>query len=151
MGCLTALITQNVREKSKFLNIIVAVIGLSMITVYLYAPIKQVSPWGISIFALLSSILIFYFAQNDQAQAESKISKLMVWIGQRSYGMYLFHLIVLDLIKVFYLPKQTLPAEKIMLLFIFFIVIFILSWAIEKYYSMPLNLKIRRIWIKAKK
>ena len=90
MGCLTALITQNVREKIKPLNIIVAVIGLSMIAVYLYAPIKQVSLWGISIFVLLSSILIFYFAQNDQAQAESKISKLMVWIGQRSYGMYLF-------------------------------------------------------------
>ena len=151
MGCLTALITQNVREKIKPLNIIVAVIGLSMIAVYLYAPIKQVSLWGISIFVLLSSILIFCFAQNDQAQAESKISKLMVWIGQRSYGMYLFHLIALGLIKVFYLPKQTLPAEKIMLFFIFFIVIFILSWAIEKYYSMPLNLKIRRTWIKAKK
>ena len=83
MGCLTALITQNVREKSKFLNIIVAVIGLLMIAVYLYAPIKEVSPWGISIFALLSSILIFCFAQNDLVEAESKISKLMVWIGQR--------------------------------------------------------------------
>ena len=112
MGCLTALITQNVRERIKPLNIIVAVIGLSMIAVYLYAPIKQVSLWGISIFVLLSSILIFCFAQNDQAQAESKISKLMVWIGQRSYGMYLFHLIALGLIKGFLFTKTDIACGK---------------------------------------
>lgn len=151
MGCLTALITQNFREKIQFLNVIVAVIGLSMLTVYLYAPIKEVSPWGISIFALLSAILIFCFAQDDQAQAESIMSKTMVWIGQRSYEMYLFHLLVLGLIKVFYLPKQTLPAEKLILLPIFLLATFGLSWAIEKYYSTPLNLKIRRKWIKVEK
>ena len=73
----------------------------------------------------------------------------MVWIGQRSYEMYLFHLIVLGLMEVVYFPKDTVAAEKLMLLPVYFIAVFILSWAIEKYYSTPLNLKIRQSWIRS--
>ena len=93
-------------------------------------------------------MLIFCFTQHPQAEASSLLSKIMVWIGQRSYEMYLFHLIVLGLMKVFYFPKETLPTEKLMLLPIYFIAVFMLSWAIEKYYSTPLNLKIRQTLIK---
>lgn len=74
----------------------------------------------------------------------------MVWIGQRSYEMYLFHLIILGLIKVLYFPKTTLPDQKIMLLLIFLVTTFALSWLIEKYYSTPLNHKIRQKWIRKK-
>ena len=91
---------------------------------------------------------MFCFAQNPQAQAQSFFAKIMVWIGQHSYEMYLFHLIILGLFKVFYFPKETLPAEKLMLLPIYFILVFILSWAIEKYYSKPLNRVIRQKFIR---
>ena len=144
IGCLTALIVQNVKINSSAVKIIVPVISILMVTLYFYAPIKQVSTWGISVFAILSAILIFCFAQNPQSEAPSITSKALVWIGQRSYEMYLFHLIILGLFKVIYFPKETLPAEKLMLLPIYFIAVFILSWAIERYYSVPLNLKIRR-------
>ena len=119
-----------------------------MIGLYLYAPIKEVSTWGISAFALFSAILIFCFAQNPQVHGQSFITKIMVWIGQRSYEMYLFHLIVLGLMKVFYFPKETLPIEKLILLPIYFIAVFILSWAIEKYYSTPLNRVVRKKFIR---
>lgn len=71
-------------------------------------------------------------------------------MGQRSCEMYLFHLIVLGVIKVFYLHKQTLPIEKIILLPVCFVAVFILSWLIEKYYSTPLNHKIRYLCLKQK-
>lgn len=151
IGCLTALMAQRFQLNRKMNQSVIVFISLLMIGLYLYAPIKEVSTWGISIFALLSAGLIFCFAQNPQAVAQSKMSKVMLWIGQRSYEMYLFHLIVLGLIKVFYFPKQTLPTEKLILLPIFFIGTFILSWAIEKYYSAPLNLKIRTILIKSER
>jgi peptidoglycan/LPS O-acetylase OafA/YrhL len=148
MGCLTALIAQQVGTKLDIPKIIVPVVCILMIMLYFYAPIKDVSTWGVSIFALLSAILIFCFAQHPQAESFSMLSKAMEWVGQRSYEMYLFHLIILGMFKVFYLPKETLPAEKLMLLPIYFMGVFILSWAIEKYYSAPLNLKIRRWLIK---
>ena len=151
IGCLTALMVQRFQLNRKMNQSVIVFISLLMIGLYLYAPIKEVSTWGISIFALLSAVLIFCFAQNPQAAAQSKMSKAMLWIGQRSYEMYLFHLIVLGLMKVFYFPKQTLPTEKLILLPLFFIATFILSWAIEKYYSAPLNLKIRTRLIKSER
>ncbi|OTG65639.1 acyltransferase [Acinetobacter sp. ANC 4470] len=151
IGCLTALIAQKFQLNGKINKSLILFIGLLMIGLYLYAAIKEVSTWGISIFALLSAVLIFCFAQNPQAEAQSKMSKVLVWIGQRSYEMYLFHLIVLGLLKVFYFPKETLPTEKLILFPVFFIATFILSWAIEKYYSAPLSLKIRTTLIKSER
>jgi len=55
----------------------------------------------------------------------------------------------LGLFKVFYFPKETLASEKLMLLPIYFIAVFVLSWAIEKYYSTPMNAKIRNWLIKS--
>ena len=51
--------------------------------------------------------------------------------------------------KEVYFPKETVAVEKLMLLPVYFIAVFILSWAIEKYYSTPLNLKIRQSWIRS--
>jgi len=148
MGCLTALMTQRMSQKIHVSRIVVPIIVVLMVTVYLYAPIKEVSTWGISLFALLSAMLIFCFAQNPHTESRSILSKGIAWIGQRSYEMYLFHLIILGLFKVFYFPKETLASEKLMLLPIYFIAVFVLSWAIEKYYSTPMNAKIRNWLIK---
>ena len=147
IGCLTALFAQNMHEKIHIPKLVISIVPALMITLYLYAPIKEVSTWGVSVFAVLSAILIFCFAKNPQAESSSIISKALVWIGQRSYEMYLFHLIILGLFKVFYLPKETLPVEKLMLLPIYFIGVFILSWVIEKYYSTPLNVIIRKRYL----
>ncbi|ENU57422.1 Acyltransferase 3 [Acinetobacter guillouiae MSP4-18] len=148
IGCLTALMTQRMSQKIQVSRIVVPIIVVLMVTVYLYAPIKEVSTWGISLFALLSAMLIFCFAQNPHTESRSILSKGVAWIGQRSYEMYLFHLIILGLFKVFYFPKETLAVEKLMLLPIYFIAVFVLSWAIEKYYSTPMNAKIRNWLIK---
>lgn len=143
IGCLTAMYTQHFKGAIYNQKMIVAVTALLMTALYFYAPIKEVSTWGISVFALLTALLIFCFSQEPKVKPASYTARSLVWIGQRSYEMYLFHLIVLGLMKVVYFPKDTLAAEKLMLLPVYFIAVFILSWAIEKYYSTPLNLKIQ--------
>ena len=130
-------------------KMIVAVTTLLMTALYFYAPIKEVSTWSISVFMLLTALLILCFTQDLKVKPISYTARSLVWIGQRSYEMYLFHLIVLGLMKVVYFPKETVAVEKLMLLPVYFIAVFILSWAIEKYYSTPLNLKIRQSWIRS--
>lgn len=146
IGCLTALLAQKISIRSIHIKPVIFSLVAVMIALYGYAPIKEVSTWSISAFALLSAALMFCCVQQ-QVQNLKVFSIVLVWVGQRSYEMYLFHLIVLGLIKVMYFPKTTLPDQKIMLLVIFLIVTFILSWLIEKYYSSPLNQKIRQKWI----
>ena len=149
IGCLTAIYAQHFKGTIYNQKMIVAVTVFLMTALYFYAPIKEVSTWGISVFALLAALLIFCFTQDPKVKPVSYTARSLVWIGQRSYEMYLFHLIVLGLMKVVYFPKDTLAAEKLMLLPVYFIAVFILSWAIEKYYSTPLNLKIRQSWIRS--
>lgn len=149
IGCLTAMYAQHFKAAIYNPKVIVAVTAFLMTALYFYAPIKEVSTWGISVFALLTALLIFCFTQESKVKPASSTARSFVWIGQRSYEMYLFHLIVLGLMKVVYFPKETLAAEKLMLLPVYFIAVFILSWAIEKYYSTPLNLKIRQSWIRS--
>ncbi|TCM61815.1 peptidoglycan/LPS O-acetylase OafA/YrhL [Acinetobacter calcoaceticus] len=143
IGCLTAILANKVKLTEALKKPLICVVVLLMTAIYLYAPIKAVSTWGISVFALLAAVLIFCFAQAVDPDAKTRVGKGMVWIGKRSYEMYLFHLVILGLFKVVYFPKQTLPAEKLMLLLVFFIATFFLSSLIEKYYSAPLNRKIR--------
>ena len=149
IGCLTAMYAQHFKGAIYNQKMIVAVTALLMTALYFYAPIKEVSTWGISVFALLTALLILCFTQDLKVKPISYTARSLVWIGQRSYEMYLFHLIVLGLMKVVYFPKETVAAEKLMLLPVYFIAVFILSWAIEKYYSTPLNLKIRQSWIRS--
>ncbi|QXW26617.1 acyltransferase [Acinetobacter johnsonii] len=148
IGCLTAIYAQHFKGTIYNQKMIVAVTVFLMTALYFYAPIKEVSTWGISVFALLAALLIFCFTQDPKVKPVSYAARSLVWIGQRSYEMYLFHLIILGLMRVVYFPKETLAAEKLMLLPVYFIAVFILSWAIEKYYSTPLNLKIRQSWLR---
>lgn len=149
IGCLTAMYAQHFKGAIYNQKMIVAVTAFLMTALYFYAPIKEVSTWGISVFVLLTALLIFCFSQEPKVKPASSTARSLVWIGQRSYEMYLFHLIVLGLMKVVYFPKDTLAAEKLMLLPVYFIAVFILSWVIEKYYSTRLNLKIRQSWIRS--
>lgn len=149
IGCLTAMYAQHFKSVIYNQKMIVAVTAFLMTALYFYAPIKEVSTWGISVFALLTALLILCFTQDLKVKPTSYTARSLVWIGQRSYEMYLFHLIILGLMKVVYFPKETLAAEKLMLLPVYFIAVFILSWVIEKYYSTPLNLKIRQSWIRS--
>ena len=149
IGCLTAMYAHYFKGAIYNQKMIVAVTEFLMTALYFYAPIKEVSSWGISVFALLTALLILCFTQDLKVKPISYTARSLVWIGQRSYEMYLFHLIVLGLMKGVYFPKETVAAEKLMLLPVYFIAVFILSWAIEKYYSTPLNLKIRQSWIRS--
>ncbi|MFA0804988.1 acyltransferase family protein, partial [Acinetobacter baumannii] len=114
------------------------------------APIKEVSTWGISLFALATGLLILCFQHPSETQPHNLFTKVMVWLGQRSYETYLFHLVVLGLMKVAFVPAQTDSSIKIMLLIGYLVLTFIISAAIEKYYSTPLNSYIRKVFIKDK-
>ncbi|MEB3767701.1 acyltransferase [Acinetobacter sp. MD2] len=148
IGCVTGLLwckSYVNRFKQQWVQYVIV---LCMLALYVYAPIKQVASWSMTVFAALTALLILSF--RDDATIKKKlrpIQKGWIWLGKRSYELYLFHLIVLGLIKVQYLPAQTTAITKLILLPIFLFGSCVLAAMIEKYYATPLNVKIRNWYL----
>lgn len=147
-GCLTAIVANHFRIPEKFSLIIKSLTILVMLLVYFYAPIKETSFWGISVFALCTSILILASLTSPKKYKSNLFLNFFKNTGKNSYEIYLFHLIVLGLIKVFYLPPMTHGNIKVLLLGVYLILSLLLGAVIAKYFSNPINGKIRNLFIK---
>lgn len=149
IGCLTALLWQNIDIRWLAKKWVQLCISVLLILLYCYAPIKEVSTWSMTVFACLTATLILSFKANALKEKVNQVQvfwkSTLAWLGKRSYELYLFHLIILGLIKVFFIPAQTSSGMKLILLIVFFIASCLLVTLIEKYYAAPLNRKIR-LW-----
>lgn len=134
IGVLTALCCKKIKIPQSVNVIAIAL----MLVLYFVAPIKEISTWSISIFAFCTAILIL--RQTNIVSDHS----VLVWFGKRSYELYLFHLIILGLIKSFFIPSETIFVMKLLLLGIYIIGTLALSYLIERYYSSTLNQHIRK-------
>lgn len=140
IGCMLGLLYNN-KKYVRYLYQLRYMTIIVLIFLYCYKPIHDVSTWSMTVFALLIAILIYSY----QDKYKNKIMfKLLIYMGQRSYEIYLFHLIFLGFIKLIFTPSATSYFEKILLCGVYLIISVILGNFIEKYYSNPLNQKIRK-------
>lgn len=147
-GCITAIISANFKipeNTSKYLKYIVIAI---MVIVYFYGPIKETCVWGITAFALCTSILIMTSLSIKKKYKDNVFLNFFKSTGRNSYEIYLFHLVVLGLMKVIYIPQVTSGNIKVLLLLIYLILALVIGSFIAKYFSNPLNSKIRNRLIK---
>ena len=140
IGCLTAFLWDTLRL-NKFCGYTAILV---MTALYFVAPIKDISTWSMSVFAVATAVLILSF---KTAMKTTWLSKFLIAIGQKSYELYLFHLIILGLIKVYFIPSQTDYLIKLMLLVVYLLGAYVLAYLIERYYSSALNGKIRKRFI----
>lgn len=118
-GCLSALLASRVKLPQHSVRWLGYLCMGLMCVLYLYAPIKQVSTWSMSVFAILAAILLWVYDQPRVLKKTNKLTQACVWLGQHSYELYLFHLIVLGLIKVMSLPAETPTIFKLPLLLLY--------------------------------
>ena len=85
IGCLTAMYAQHFKGAIYNQKMIVAATALLMTALYFYAPIKEVSTWGISVFALLTALLILCFTQDLKVNLSH--TRHGVWSGLDSVAM----------------------------------------------------------------
>ncbi|MCF9034935.1 acyltransferase family protein [Acinetobacter nectaris] len=144
IGCFLGLFFDRRKYSYLFYNLRYLII-LLMIFLYCYAPIKLVSTWSMTVFAVLTALLIYAY-QNKVS--EEKIFFPFIWLGHRSYEIYLFHLVILGLVKMNYIPSTTNDLTKWFICIIYLGLSMMLGSLIEKYYSRPMNKKIRSKFIK---
>lgn len=147
-GCITAIISAKFKiskNVSKYLKYFIIIL---MIIIYFYGPIKETSIWGISAFALCTSILIMTSLSINKKYKNTVFLNFFKNTGKNSYEIYLFHLVVLGLMKVIYIPQETSGNIKVLLLVIYLVFALLCGYFIAKYFSNPINSKIRNFLIK---
>lgn len=143
MGCLTAIIVQNLTIRSGA-STMLRWAGLAVgLTAYLAAPFNEAIQYGPSFIALGAAL--FLAGSSDAGERPRLLGlpdDLLRFFGRHSYELYLFHMIVIVLFAHYPLHKFgiSLPAAFL----IINATIWLVAWAIAKVYSAPCNEWIRK-------
>jgi len=128
-------------------NIVQGVAAIFMAWIYLRQPIDEAAIWGPTLMAMGAAL----FVLAEAAAPLSSNAPLLVkwepigWLGQRSYELYLFHVVVLAAMRNFIDGRDDIHARQKPLWFLLFLVLAIMVAAtIARFYSEPLNHRIRR-------
>ncbi|MBN3790198.1 acyltransferase [Burkholderia sp. Ac-20353] len=149
IGCCTALLAERIAWHGRSRTLLQCVATTAMTFVYLYRPIADGNVLGVTAMAIGTAVLLL--AADDRptepAFRRARVSAVFGWFGwfgRLSYELYLFHLIVLGLLRTIFPPSSVTGDVKLALLASYLLLSAGLSLAIARLYSEPLNRSIRQ-------
>lgn len=152
MGCCAAVLAKRFVLRGRRAGALQGVVVAGMAYLYLYRPIGETNVLGVTAMALGTAVLLLAtYDRNDtprEKRAWYPATAGIAWFGRRSYELYLFHLIVLGAIRTVRPPRVVMGDEKLLLLVLFFVLSALLSAGVARFYSEPLNRKLRN-WLNA--
>ncbi|WP_086641308.1 acyltransferase family protein [Acetobacter tropicalis] len=148
IGCMAAVLASKWQLQNQLARILQPVVIIGMASLYLYRSIGGTNIWGVSTMALGAAILLIASVPHAEGRIISRVRLLrgVEWTGRLSYELYLFHLIVLGLLRTF-LPASTVPTTgpiRVVLLAVFFIGSCGIASLIGHFFAEPLNRILRR-------
>lgn len=148
IGCMAAVVATHWRLDGLAARLLQPVVIAGMVALYLWKSIGATNIWGVSVMALGTAVLLIASAhhENGPLATRSRLLRGVEWTGRLSYELYLFHLIILGLLRTV-LPRGTLPDtgfERLALLPVFLIGSGLLASLISRSFSEPLNRALRQ-------
>lgn len=155
IGCIAAIVGKHFKFNRPTPKILPVIIMMLMVGFYLFAPIAKTNLFGVTLMALgTASLLVLsvntWYWYNPAMQKTNRLTLGIASIGRHSYEIYLFHLVILGLIKVAFIPRAVQGDLKVWLLVIFIVGTLLLSYAIAHFYSNPINYWMRERFLKTK-
>jgi peptidoglycan/LPS O-acetylase OafA/YrhL len=146
IGCCAALLMDRLRWSDRIARIARIVAASSIAIFYMQWPISQSNVFGVTTIALATAVLLM--------TAHLKILSLLqssTWLffpvrvsGKLSYEIYLFHLVVLGLLRTFF-PPSSIPGDpKVILLAGYLLFSIGTSALVARYYAVPISHTIRQ-------
>ena len=148
IGCLTAMITAQRKLSGITAKIIRIVASIGFVIIYLRG-IQSHEVWGFTLVALCTSIYLVSAIHDSGARfATGRLMVPVRWLGRHSYELYLFHIIILALLRNV-LDREKLPASAwLPWLVLFLITSALVAKLIAQFVSEPANRAIRSRWAK---
>lgn len=148
MGCCAAVFAKKIQFQGVFGRIIQYAAVLLIIIVYLYSGIMANIVIGVSLVAI-STALLLIVANNSEDNTKKSMSnsqKIVCWFGKNSYELYLFHIIVLALMKEIYSREALGDYSKLVWMAVFISVSALVSGTVSRFYSQPMNRMLREVF-----
>ncbi len=127
------------------MQVLQGAVAVAMALVYLWLPIGQTNVLGVTGMALGTAVLLLRAHERsaDPVRHGSRFLVMLGWLGRLSYELYLFHLVVLGLIRTAFLPRATFGDAKLLLLMGFLVLSAGVATLISRFFAEPLNRRIR--------
>ena len=108
-----------------------------------FAGIDGHEVFGFTWVSLCSAGLLVNAFTAGAAAARYSPGRIVCWLGRHSYELYLFHIILLALIRD-RIPKASLaPAYKLPLFIVFLALSALLAGVVARYFADPVNARLR--------
>lgn len=139
-GVLAALVQSKLTKHSMRLWRLAAMLGLPV--VYLYG-IQNNVVFGFTGIALCTALILIHISTR-QSLFWARITAPLRWMGRCSYELYLFHIVVLGLMRALVPPETVFGNTKLLMLLVMLALSCLISYLITKWYSEPVNKRLRR-------
>ena len=143
-GCCAAVLDRHLRLPVRCLRPLQGLIALAMAAFYLATPIGDTAVYGVSLMALGTAIvLIGQDRPVRPAAPPAAISGPLRRCGRLSYELYMFHLVVLGLLRTVWRPEAAVGDAKLALLAAYLVLSAALAVLVSRCYSDPLARRLR--------
>lgn len=147
IGCSAAVLAKRFALRARLACVLQIIAVAAMAFVYLNGPIAETNIFGVTATALGTAVLLMTIVTADPKTSPQRDSARrgfgLEWFGRHSYELYLFHLIVLGALRTLWPSRAVAGDEKLLLLLAFFVLSALLSAGIARFFSEPLNGRIR--------
>jgi peptidoglycan/LPS O-acetylase OafA/YrhL len=144
LGCLMALLAPYIRIGARVRNVVQACALVFMAAIYMRGSIDASPVWGPTFMAAgAAAILIAEGAVASDSRPVRQRLRPLASLGRHSYELYLFHIVVLAAMRDLVKSAGLSTTAKLLWLLLFLCVSVALAAAIARYYSEPLNKRLR--------
>ncbi|MFJ2990128.1 acyltransferase family protein [Collimonas sp. NPDC087041] len=142
-GCLTALLARRMPSGFKYGRWLRWIAGIALTVVYLRG-IRGHEIFGFSLIALCSAAFLLG-AANDRTPGWStgRMTGALRWLGRHSYEIYLFHIVVLGLMRNVLNREQLSYGASLPWLCLFLGLTIVVAALVSRYIAEPANIAIR--------
>ena len=141
MGCCAAVLARRGRFAVLGRPAVRAIIGAAMAGLYLAWPIGQSNVLGTTAMAFGTALLLLGGATASRAHARPL--RALAACGRLSYEIYLFHLVVLGLIRGWAPPALASGDARVALLAVYLAASCAAGWLVARWWSEPANAALR--------
>jgi peptidoglycan/LPS O-acetylase OafA/YrhL len=151
IGCITAVLGRRLTLSAKTIRWTRYIAIGVIVFVYLYKDIMANVVFGVTVVALSSGVILIG-AKNDGSllrPSGNVVSKAVGWLGKNSYELYLFHIVVLALMKIAVKRSALGYFAKPLWFALFLGLSALVAGCISRFYSEPMNRLLRQAFSSA--